>query len=1025
MKMFTNDADTHIVGRSTRKRRNTLWSVAAFTLCSALAVVIGGCPDESANGTTTPTVAKYTCENGTPVTGTPAGSSDVEQCQSCASGYTLSGTAGADGTTCVKDTTDSTAPTFTAGPALKAGTTGATSVTVTLTASEVGTLFWALYTDGTTVADAAALIHDATRDTPPSTVVARSATAKVDTTTDAVEIALTGLTKSTSYNFYAVLQDAAKNTSDLSKKLDITTADTVQYTCENGTPQDGTPTGTADVAECKACNAGFALTTEKKCVADSTDGTPPTFSAGPTLDTTTDTSATVKLTASEAGKLFWVLYADGTPAPATAAALIKDASDDSSAGVQRSGTNVTVDAATEKTVSLSQLTPATTYNFYAVLQDSAGNTGDLSPQLVIPTGATPKADLTVATPTASGTTVLRGTTFTLSTTVANGGSAGAAATNLQWYSSADTTIGTDDDTLGSPVTVAALAAGASSAALSSGTITAPAAPGVYHYGACVAAVTDEANTENNCSASITITVPALYTCSNGTAKTDTPAGNADIEGCSSCATGYKLGGPGGDDCVATVYTCSNGTAKTGSTDTTADKVACQSCNNGFKLTGVAEADGTACIETQYTCNNGTAKTGPTDTTADKVACQRCNNGFKLTGASEADGTACMATVYTCPANGTPKTGPTNTNADEVLCATCMNGFKLAAPNGGTIGENGTTCVDTQYTCPDGTAKATTPANKPAGTSDVVACQSCSDGFKLMGSAGAVNTTCVDTEYTCSNGTQADGKPTGNDDVAECKACNDGYLLDSTTKACNPNPNFSRDANGVTIVCTDASAGDTGIIDNVVYTKRAVGSITRANAATTCTSGITTMTSTTLPFDHSSFNEDISHWDTSSVTSMLSMFEGALKFNQDIGSWDTSKVTTMEEMFWEATVFNQDLSWDVSKVMNMDSMFTAATVFNQDIGRWDTSAVTDMARMFEDAIAFNGDISGWKTGKVTDMLGMFWGAAAFNQDLSGWCVSKIMDAPDQFASGTPVGFNVNSDSNTPPDRHPQWGVACSQ
>ena len=231
----------------------------------------------NADGTTcvAESTAVYTCENGTPVTGTPSGAVDVERCTSCASGYTLSGTAGADGTTCVKDTTDSTAPTFTAGPVVKPGSIGATSVTVTLTASEVGKVFWVLYAENAPApADAAALIYDATRDTPPSTVVARSATAQVDTTTDAVEIALTGLTQNTSYDFYAVLQDAAKNTSDLSPKLAIPTADTVKYTCENGTPQDGTPTGTADVAECKACNAGFALTTEKKCVADSTDGTP-------------------------------------------------------------------------------------------------------------------------------------------------------------------------------------------------------------------------------------------------------------------------------------------------------------------------------------------------------------------------------------------------------------------------------------------------------------------------------------------------------------------------------------------------------------------------------------------------------------------------------------------------------------------------------------------------------------------------------------------------------------------------------
>ena len=39
-------------------------------------------------------------------------------------------------------------------------------------------------------------------------------------------------------------------------------------------------------------------------------------------------------------------------------------------------------------------------------------------------------------------------------------------------------------------------------------LTAPATPGTYYYGACVDAVTDESDTTNNCSAAVTVTVPA-------------------------------------------------------------------------------------------------------------------------------------------------------------------------------------------------------------------------------------------------------------------------------------------------------------------------------------------------------------------------------------------------------------------------------------------------------------------------------------------------------------------------------------
>ena len=277
--------------------------------------------------------------------------------------------------------------------------------------------------------------------------------------------------------------------------------------------------------------------------------------------------------------------------------------------------------------------------------------------------------------------------------------------------------------------------------------------------------------------------------------------------------------------------------------------------------------------------------------------------------------------------------------------------------------------------------------------------------------------------------------------------------------------------GATIVCDSLNNGATFTLGITTYTKRNRSQITVGNAATSCTSGISDMSelfrvgsgfsgtttfngdishwdtsSVTTTFTMfagasafnqaignwdtssvtnmtgmfsaaSAFNQDIGNWDTSSVASMFAMFNGALSFNQAIGNWDTSSVINMNSMFFSASAFNQDIgNWDTSNVTGMDSMFRAASAFNQAIGNWDTSSATDMQWMFRDASAFNQAIGNWDTSSVINMVGMFRNASAFNQDLSGWCVSVIPPTPANFATG--VAF---ANATT---KHPNWGQTCS-
>ena len=91
---------------------------------------------------------------------------------------------------------------------------------------------------------------------------------------------------------------------------------------------------------------------------------------------------------------------------------------------------------------------------------------------------------------------------------------------------------------------------------------------------------------------------------------------------------------------------------------------------------------------------------------------------------------------------------------------------------------------------------------------------------------------------------------------------------------------------------------------------------------------------------------------------------------------------MKEMFCEASSFNGDVSkWNTAAVTDMSEMFSGASSFNGDVSNWNTAAVVDMVRMFHGASSFNGDVSKWNTAAVTTMTDMFSGASSFSGDVS--------------------------------------------
>ena len=152
-------------------------------------------------------------------------------------------------------------------------------------------------------------------------------------------------------------------------------------------------------------------------------------------------------------------------------------------------------------------TPGTYY--YSACVDSVTGESDTmnncSPAVTVTVGAAPAPDLVVDPPTVSDSAPDAGASFTLSTTVRNQGNGSSTFTTLRYYRSTDSTITTGDADVGMDSVSGLNSYGSSDESIS---LTAPSTPGTYYYGACVDSLSDELDTQNNCSAAVTVTVGA-------------------------------------------------------------------------------------------------------------------------------------------------------------------------------------------------------------------------------------------------------------------------------------------------------------------------------------------------------------------------------------------------------------------------------------------------------------------------------------------------------------------------------------
>jgi surface protein len=164
----------------------------------------------------------------------------------------------------------------------------------------------------------------------------------------------------------------------------------------------------------------------------------------------------------------------------------------------------------------------------------------------------------------------------------------------------------------------------------------------------------------------------------------------------------------------------------------------------------------------------------------------------------------------------------------------------------------------------------------------------------------------------------------------------------------------------------------------------------------------TVTSLSFTFGEcSSFNADITGWNTANVTDMSYTFYNCSSFNRAIGSWNVSNVTTLYSTFQGCTVFNQPLnSWNTANVTSFFQTFSLCSAFNQSLSSWNTASATTMQSMFISCSSFNQPISTWtwNTSNVTNMAGMFSSCSAFNQSLIGmtWNTANVTDMSSMFS-----------------------------
>ena len=122
---------------------------------------------------------------------------------------------------------------------------------------------------------------------------------------------------------------------------------------------------------------------------------------------------------------------------------------------------------------------------------------------------------------------------------------------------------------------------------------------------------------------------------------------------------------------------------------------------------------------------------------------------------------------------------------------------------------------------------------------------------------------------------------------------------------------------------------------------------------------------------------------------------------DVPSNLPATVTDMRAMFAGASSFNGDVSgWDTGLVLSMRAMFVGASSFDQSLGAWDISMVGDMEYMLDNSALsvanYDATLNGWADIQQAKQSNVILGATGLYFSNNGWSAhDELTGCPNRW------------------------------